>query len=596
MELYAHDFINSGWRDAIADCSPRWCESFSFELIKASRIAQMSGRDRQAAALEILGQACMMPLRRNNASAPFYRLGGSPRDYKGENAGDFDKYLSAIEAALPEIDEPDLSARMADILWLRRKGQQRAHQAVALYMAAAVALEHPEHWTGCVTRLERALRLAKNVRSQELFDQAIAQIEATIERCTGEDPLYLSERLMDLLCEFKRGDSEKYAALSKKLAARAEEAQDFRRARVYHERTAAWFRQSGDVAGEKGALGAGAATFVAEAEYHLAREKPGHSEAAHFFGNAVTAYRKIRERKIADEIHIRLLEAQKNSVDDMKLIEFDGIDISETVRKATEAVSGKPFYDAILQLISINVSPVVSELRQEAMERVDSGGIQNFIDSVVVNGDGRVVAQRPAVDRENMTDETLRPMMFEAAAHTQTFRVQAIIEPARIAIVKEHTPTLADLTEICAHSPLIPRGRAEIYARGLHAGLIGDWLVAAHLLIPQFEESVRMILGQLGMLASTLESDGTQEERGLTQTLRMTEIKDFFGENIHFDLEGLLISQQGTNLRNRVAHGLLSYENLMSMPVAYCWWLILRLVMLPLIAKQAEASNTEPAQ
>jgi hypothetical protein len=69
------------------------------------------------------------------------------------------------------------------------------------------------------------------------------------------------------------------------------------------------------------------------------------------------------------------------------------------------------------------------------------------------------------------------------------------------------------------NNPFIPLGREYIFARGLYSGLMADFLVSTHLLIPQLEHSIRRLLYQAGAIASTLEDRGIEQERDLNTTL-----------------------------------------------------------------------------
>ncbi len=55
------------------------------------------------------------------------------------------------------------------------------------------------------------------------------------------------------------------------------------------------------------------------------------------------------------------------------------------------------------------------------------------------------------------------------------------------------------------------------------------------------------------------------------------ELADILGENLVFDLEGLLVQRFGSNLRNEVSHGLLNIDRFGPGPASYLWWLALKL-------------------
>ena len=60
------------------------------------------------------------------------------------------------------------------------------------------------------------------------------------------------------------------------------------------------------------------------------------------------------------------------------------------------------------------------------------------------------------------------------------------------------------------NNPAVPPGRERLLARGLLAGFRQDWVVALHILIPQFENSLRYVVTQHGIITSAIKAEGTQ--------------------------------------------------------------------------------------
>jgi hypothetical protein len=210
-----------------------------------------------------------------------------------------------------------------------------------------------------------------------------------------------------------------------------------------------------------------------------------------------------------------------------------------------------------------------------------------MISASFVNKAGRVVARRPSLMTSDIDERAtaMRAEILASAGRSHEIVSIALIEPARRQIYLEHPTTPADFLRLIRHSPFVPEGRAEIYARGLHAGLCGDWLEAVHLLVPQFENSIRYALYQNGVIASGYDQDGIQKEFNLNVTLYMDEVKKIFPEDWLFDMQGLLVENCGTNLRNIVCHGLMDQTELKhSNKIRYFWWLTLRLVLFPLLS------------
>jgi len=142
-------------------------------------------------------------------------------------------------------------------------------------------------------------------------------------------------------------------------------------------------------------------------------------------------------------------------------------------------------------------------------------------------------------------------------------------------------------------SRFVPADRRTIFSRGIAAGLDGDLLLFTHLIIPQIENSVRMLVGAAGG-KTTSYRDGLMKERDLNQLL--TE-KDpgidgdaALGEDLLWELRALLVEQSGPNLRNRICHGLATIDECGSSSAMYLVWLTLFLLA---HFAQENKSNTE---
>jgi Domain of unknown function (DUF4209) len=73
----------------------------------------------------------------------------------------------------------------------------------------------------------------------------------------------------------------------------------------------------------------------------------------------------------------------------------------------------------------------------------------------------------------------------------------------------------------------------------------------------------------------------------------MPAVAEIFGQDMAFHLRRLLVEPLGANLRNRMAHGMISSNDFFSTPVAYFWWIVLHLVSLPMIGVLGRG-NREP--
>jgi len=185
--------------------------------------------------------------------------------------------------------------------------------------------------------------------------------------------------------------------------------------------------------------------------------------------------------------------------------------------------------------------------------------------------------------------------MYEAASVTWQMSAFSVIEPARQQIISEHSVRVSECLTLVSDNPFVPAGRELVYARGLHAGFVGDFMTALHFLVPQIEHGIRVILYESGAVVSGLNSEGIQYLFDLNTTLKdaryVPTLIQLFGEDSVSDLRGLLVEANGANLRNDMAHGLLSSTAFDVGTVRYLWWLTLRLCCVPLIKRHLAAST-----
>ena len=86
---------------------------------------------------------------------------------------------------------------------------------------------------------------------------------------------------------------------------------------------------------------------------------------------------------------------------------------------------------------------------------------------------------------------------------------------------------------------------------------------------------------------TTIDSEGIENENGLSTLMKLDKAIPTFGENLAFEIKSIFTESLGFNLRNEVAHGLLNDNSANSIASIYAWWMILRLVVLSVRTGQA---------
>jgi hypothetical protein len=597
--LTKDDFINSPWQDVVNSSETKDCRTYNFW--KKAEEAQEAGNVREQAVFGILAFATRRTITPESTEDDFAR---AFQDLTEE-------HLDFLAEIAPEISDPELQAQVADILWNRRRqqgGYQMAKLAITAYLQSATELENSNEWTLISYRIERALRLASTIKCQDQVEAVVAHIKAVLDRYNGKDPCRLSAELMGLLQDKKlkltkllnKDDPTKYAALAEKAATLAESAHDWDRARAYWEIKARWHLIEKDGEKERAALMLATQTYVKEAEKALKGNHAPYLKASCCLREALDFFKKkIRDagketaavKAAAEEVHKLLLQYQEESMKELMPFSQEA-DISKKVEKVRAFVTGKQFQEALFSFALLGASPKVSHLRQVVK---NTAILHQLFPIEMVNKMGKVVASQSS--DPGKAEEATRFQMYMLAVINQKGHAQARIEPARDQINLEHSIRLDDLRPIVSHSPFVQPEREYLFAKGLYAGLTGDFITSTHILIPQIEESVRYLLRKRGAITSRDDDKGIQNENDLNKTLyprNYPEITSIFDEDTLFDLQGLLVEHSGSNLRNLMAHGLINDDGFLSPLMSYLWWLALRLCCLPILIHQQNVEQSDP--
>ncbi len=586
LTLTKDDFINSGWEEIVNNSERKECRFYRMAFWKKAQEANVAGNVKEQAVFEILAAVSNAAIKAESNEEFFAEIFQNLTD----------EHLNFLAEIAPEISDPELQARVADILWVRKRHREMAKLAVDAYLQSATELQHPEKWNCAYERIERALRLSRRI--QYHTDVVFAHIEKVLDLYKGEDTSLFSAKLMELLLEYRFGEPAKYALLAEKAAKSVESAKDWSRARNYWEIKAQWHSIEKNEEQRCNALMSAAETYVKEAEDTLQETPPKYFVASHFMHKAYEAFKRIpgkKEDKIkiaakarAEEVHKILLDYQEESTEEFMSFSQE-IDISKQVEQAKAYVTGKEFNDAIFALALLGASPKVSYLRQQVQENV---GLSSFFPAVIVNEAGKVTARQPS--NSDKIEDAMRFEMYRNAIYYQRLHAQMYIEPARYQINLEHNVRIQDFISIISYSPFVPPNREYLFAKGLYAGLTGDFITSTHILIPQIENSIRYLLSQRGVLTSGVDNYGIQKEHQLSTTLYSQEIESIFDEDTLFDLKGLLIENSGSNRRHLTTHGLIDDNGFLTPLMSYLWWLTLRLCCLPILEYQQKVEQSDP--
>lgn len=413
------DFADCGWKEVLAQTERDGYWSMWQAFHAAAQRATADGQQSDAKVLWLLGDACSMMLSPKSINEPFkpatvMREGRSaipPEDL-------LDSDITFLSEIVDSIDDPWLKARLADLVWIRKRPRDVRYALVAIDSYRSIPLD-TETWVSDGRECwERAIGLAHMLKAGGSKDRLREMENAVIrafETATCRDG-FLALWLADLLFDNGLG-RDKQSIIAQKLESLAREFDDegdFRRAREFFKASAKWFKAAGDTPPKSIEMTVAVAeSFVKEAEARIAAEKPSHMAAASFYEDAIQTYRTIprserpahRVDERLKELQLRLNESGKMALDEMRVISIPGIDLSQCIEDARNSVHGKSTIEALEAFADLEPYSKAKELRRQVNERLRKYPLQAIIPGIVMGRDGRVIAKRPWMNLSDISSE-----------------------------------------------------------------------------------------------------------------------------------------------------------------------------------------------
>lgn len=280
------------------------------------------------------------------------------------------------------------------------------------------------------------------------------------------------------------------------------------------------------------------------------------------------------------ELRHKLSMVQRASLDYLGRTEHS-IDVSEVVEEVKSRVVGPSFFESLLQTAySLARLPRHDAVRSTVFDHQARFPLSAMFASDYLNEDGAVVGRREALDADD-PESVYAAMVRQCYDIDLSFIGKVVVARAVDILFTGHHPGLGHVYEIVSASPMVPAGHELTMARGLLAGINGDWLDAAMYLCPNVEAIVRHLFHHHDLLTLALRADGIQTEKSLTELLASDDAERVLGKDSILALQTLMVHRAGYLLRHNWAHGLVSDDALVSPAILALWWFLWRVILWP---------------
>jgi hypothetical protein len=573
----------------------RHCDDYIVPFGKRAEALVTENKPELADAFRFLGAVTSLHLKPDDQYKPFVPFLVTPAASSPGIDDLTDEQVAVVAQVAGMVDDPELRARLADLVWIREKDYRLAQVAVVAYTNSAKEILAGPLGSWAIERFERALQIVAMLgRQQPLFEQTAAVVEGIAS--DGNEKAYTVARCLDLLLKFGIGNPQTLAQIAETRATGDESRNKPLWQRRFWDLVAKFYDRAKQADDAKRARIEVAKTFEAEAEEALRRNSPpSHLVATTFLENAIQAYRRVPGTEAdRDRVHRQLLDCQKKAVNEIRTTTAGTIDLSDIAHQSMDLVRGKPLSEALRTLALSVAIPSKAQLRADAEETIGRSPLVFLFPTNKLSRSGKVVAKQAATSSSTSDEDKeslILDQMFWNAFNQRQVVVVGQIEPMRQQVLAEHHVRYDDFLPLVAYNRFVPPGRELFFVRGLHDGLHGNLVGALHILVPQLENSIRCLLTDLGVVTSSLDADGIQKEHDINMMLYEPRLAEVFTEDIIFTLRGLLVERAAANFRNQLAHGMLEYGAFFGETALYIWWLVLHLCVLA--ASQAHLTRDE---
>ena len=464
------------------------------------------------------------------------------------------------EKRLNQSNNPILRSWYADFLWERKHNHIFAREAVWAHHACYPIYAANEWWKEAADSLVRPLRLALRLKDADLIQQAKSKVFAALDdllkRHSHPEVRYCLE-LIDAVLELSRRatnkDLEKVLEVCQsgaKFYASEVGGRNYYMAREFASREATLQNKLGQE-GEADA----ARVCIGQYLEDEAELKSGASNLAGalFLQEAVRHYANIGRSDKVEELKIKVRERYQAAVEGGEFKEVSSevkIPVEDIENGARELL--KHGMDKALLHLAIDPSwiPDIDHAREWAQHLKKKFPLQSLFPRATIKGARQVhrALSQEEIDEANTFSQYNIDAGLRSVYLRHTFKV----------FIDEGGLNALFLIQYLSGSPLIENDILEVVSVGVERYFEKDYVSALHIFVPKLEETLRRTIGKLGISTTSQDSDGFTREKPLDVVLETPELKKLLGERSVFYFGYMLNHQLGKNLRNNVAHGLLT--------------------------------------
>lgn len=471
--------------------------------------------------------------------------------------------------------------KIADLLWTERRCYPAAITAFNSYLELFESPQEYENYMDVLNTIYRAVAISKRLNKKEFCDRACKLIRDKITKHDAKHKGFFTLELLEILVRQRIGSDEfKVSEINKLISNTSSSSRLVERAYLllieFYELKC---KCESDVKETKLRLAN---------EYEIEFAKLEQSKNINVIRDIYTLrkafgiYAEYKESESANRVLSKIGELQAEFPKSFQPI-VQEYDVSNTYGFLENS-----FNELSLEESIIFLSELTHFMKRENVKKAiisDSESEEDispiyFVTRSIVNEKGQITYKLKPLDMDDpeSDDELLDDHIHTFMNEFESIWGSITLNKALQIIRRNYSLSLDDLDFLICENYLIPEGKEQIFKSAIFMALCGQYYEAVHILAPQMENLFRELAGEVGEMTFTLDEHGISEAKTLTAVLKSSRLKDAFDNDILFVFEGLLNKKVGGNIRNEVAHGILSEKGASSGVCIYFICAVIRLL------------------
>lgn len=305
---------------------------------------------------------------------------------------------------------------------------------------------------------------------------------------------------------------------------------------------------------------------------HIART----SQAIDAYKSARKEWSSLNSEDDLKRVMLKLKKRQKQFADSMPTI-TEPIDNSEAVEQMKVHIESASLVKAIWFLVYgiiglENKGRIAEKIKKDHTKFLSSDlFLKGYLDK-----NGRRIGSVPSI--QGATESDMELICRDYARTHYTINVIALVQRYLYMMNQKFELNESNLRFLVDNNIFVPQDRKGAFLKGLVAGFNYDYLTSMSVLMPQVENAIREMAKTLDILTDKFDNKGIQEYLSLGSIINKLEDSELLEEDLIFNLRLFYAGELGYDMRNNVAHGLLSDDELdCSIQSMAVWWYTLRL-------------------